>query len=118
MSCGVGRRRNSYLAWLWCKPAATVLIGSLAWEPPYAAGAAIKKKKKKEKKKKKSYILPAYPKGRGELYLNSLAKKPCPAMWNCIYPFTMFSSARRQELYIFTHISTWGVLAFIMFLPE
>ena len=24
------------LLWLWCRPAATALIGPLAWEPPYA----------------------------------------------------------------------------------
>ena len=43
MSCGVGRRCSSdpALLWLWCRPvAATALIGHLAWEPPYAAGAA------------------------------------------------------------------------------
>ena len=46
MSCGIGRRRSSDLAllWLWCRPAAAALIGPLAWEPPYAVGAALKKK--------------------------------------------------------------------------
>ena len=29
-------------------PAATALIGPLAWEPPYAAGAALEKTKKKK----------------------------------------------------------------------
>ena len=55
VSCGVGRRRGSDLAlvWLWCRPAATALIRSLAWEPPYAAGAAIKKDQKKKKKREK-----------------------------------------------------------------
>ena len=38
---------------LWHRPAATVLIGPLAWEPPYAAGAAVKGQKPKKKKKKK-----------------------------------------------------------------
>ena len=38
------------LLWLWCRPAATALIGPLAWEPPYAAGAALKRQKKKKKK--------------------------------------------------------------------
>ena len=28
------------LLWLWCRWAATALIGLLAWKPPYAAGAA------------------------------------------------------------------------------
>ena len=47
MSCGVGRTQGSDLAllWLWCRLAATVPIGPLAWEPPYAVGAALKKKK-------------------------------------------------------------------------
>ena len=47
MSCGVGRRRGSYLVllWLWCRPVATAPIRPLAWEPPYAAGAALEKTK-------------------------------------------------------------------------
>ena len=35
------------LLWLWYRPAATVLIQPLAWELPYAMGAALKKTKKK-----------------------------------------------------------------------
>ena len=35
------------LLWLWHRPAAVALIRLLAWEPPYAAGAAQKSKKKK-----------------------------------------------------------------------
>ena len=31
------------LLWLWCRPAAAAPIGPLAWEPPYAAGAAPKR---------------------------------------------------------------------------
>ena len=52
MSCGVGGRQGSdpALLWLWHKPEATAPIGPLAWEPPYAAGAALKKKKTKKKK--------------------------------------------------------------------
>ena len=38
--------------WLWCRLVAVALIGPLAWETPYATGAAIKGKKKKKKKKK------------------------------------------------------------------
>ena len=57
MSCGVGHRHSSdlalLLAWLWCRSAAVAPIGPLAWELPYAAGAALKRKKRKEKKKKK-----------------------------------------------------------------
>ena len=48
MSCGVGHICSSDPAlWPRYKPAATVLIGPLAWEPPYAKGAAQKRQKKK-----------------------------------------------------------------------
>ena len=33
------------MLWLWCRPAAVAPIGPLAWEPPYASGAALKRKK-------------------------------------------------------------------------
>ena len=50
MSCGVGRRYGSdpMLLWLWRRPAAAAPIRPLAWEPPYAAGAAQEKTKKPE----------------------------------------------------------------------
>ena len=35
------------LLWLWSRPAAAALTGPLAWEPPYAVGAALKRKKLK-----------------------------------------------------------------------
>ena len=39
---------------LWCRPAATAPIRPLAWDSPYATGAALKRQKtKKEKEKKK-----------------------------------------------------------------
>ena len=49
MSCGVSRRHGSDLAllWLWCRPVAVTPIRPLAWEPPYAMGAALKRQKKK-----------------------------------------------------------------------
>ena len=55
MSCGVGRRcgLDLVLLWLWCRPAATVLIGPLAWEPPRAVSVALKKTPKKRRKEKK-----------------------------------------------------------------
>ena len=45
MSCGVGRRRGLGLALLWLRrrPVATAPIRPLAWEPPYATGAALEK---------------------------------------------------------------------------
>ena len=50
VSCGVGRRCGLDLAllWLWCRPAAAALIRPLAWEPPYATGAALKRQKTKK----------------------------------------------------------------------
>jgi len=37
------------LLWLWCRLAATAPIRSLAWESPYAVGAALEKAKKRQK---------------------------------------------------------------------
>ena len=52
MSCVVGHRRGSdpMLLWLWHRLAAVVPIGPLAWETPYAVGAALEKGKKTKKK--------------------------------------------------------------------
>ena len=49
MSCGIDHRCSSdpALLWLWCRPAAIAPIQPLAWEPPYASGAAIKRQKTK-----------------------------------------------------------------------
>ena len=67
MSCGVGCRHGSdpELLWLWRRPVATAPIRPLAWEPPYAAGAAQEiattttktKDKKKEKEKPECVVL-------------------------------------------------------------
>ena len=50
VSCGVGYRHGSdpALLWLWRMPAATALIQPLAWEPPYAVGAALEKAKRQK----------------------------------------------------------------------
>ena len=55
MSCGEGCRRGSDPALLWLshRPVAAAPFGPLAWEPPYAAGAALGKAKRQRKKKKK-----------------------------------------------------------------
>ena len=45
MSCGVSYRHSLDPMWLWHRPATAALIGPLAWEPPYAVGAALKSKK-------------------------------------------------------------------------
>ena len=54
MGCGVGRRRSSdpVFLWLWCRLVVTAPIGPLAWEPPYAAGAAQEMAKQPKKKKR------------------------------------------------------------------
>jgi len=43
----VGRRRglDPVLLWLWYRPAAAAPIRLLAWELPYASGAAVEKTK-------------------------------------------------------------------------
>ena len=46
--CRSQTRLGSLLLWLWCRPAAAAPIGPLAWEPPYAVGAALKRQKKKK----------------------------------------------------------------------
>ena len=59
MSCSVKGCRCSLdlaLLWLGYRPGATALIGPLAWEPPYAVGAALEKKKKTKKERKKRNI--------------------------------------------------------------
>ena len=37
------------MLWLWSRPVATAPIQPLAWEPPYAMGAALKRPKKTPK---------------------------------------------------------------------
>ena len=44
------------MLWLWRRLAAVALIRPLAWEPPYAVGAALKKKKDKKIEKQKIKI--------------------------------------------------------------
>ena len=47
LSCGVCHIWSSdpTLLWLWCRLAAAAVIWPLAWELPYAVGAALKKKR-------------------------------------------------------------------------
>ena len=52
MSCGAGRRHDSDSTLLWLWLAGTAPIRPLAWEFPYAEGAALKKKKKKKKRER------------------------------------------------------------------
>ena len=57
------------LLWLWCNPTAAALIGPLAWELPYAAGATLKSKKKK---KKKTYMPKMMSGEKGRLFCQPL----------------------------------------------
>ena len=54
MSCGVGCRcsLDAVLLWLWRGLEATARIRPLAWELPYAEGAALEEAKRPKKKKK------------------------------------------------------------------
>ena len=52
MSCGVGCRCSSDLAWLWlwCRPVVTAPIGPLAWELHMLQVQPLKKEKKEKEK--------------------------------------------------------------------
>ena len=82
MSCGVGHRRGSdpALLWLRCRPAATVPIRPLAWDPPYATGTALEKtkKNKKTKNKKEREILYWMKKKEKELTISMLPTRDPP----------------------------------------
>ena len=54
VSCGVGCRQGSDLAWLWLwgRLTAIALIRPLAWELPYASGSCSPKKQNKQTKNK------------------------------------------------------------------
>ena len=67
----MGPRRGSdpELLWLWRRPAAIAPIRPLAWEPPYAVGAALEKaKRQKNKKKNKKNML--------SLFMRKITLKP------------------------------------------
>ena len=40
--------KDSVLLGLWCRPAATVPIQPLAWEPPYAGGKVLKQQQQQK----------------------------------------------------------------------
>ena len=50
------RLRSSHSLWLWCRPAAMAPIWPLAWEPPYALGAALKRWKDRQEGRKEKVI--------------------------------------------------------------
>ena len=74
--------------WLWRRLAATVLIGPLAWEPPYAAGAALKRQKGK---KNYMYIFPKLAQ-----HCKSTIIKNIPHSSSFIKNFFFLSSHSRQ----------------------
>ena len=76
MSCGVGHRWGSDLAWLWCRLAAVAPIRPLAWEPPYASGVALKSKKNKNKPKNKKLNFGSSRHGSEEMNLTSIHEDP------------------------------------------
>ena len=55
LSCGVGHRHglDPTLLWLWCRPAVVAPVRPLAWELPYASGAALKKQNKQQQQQQK-----------------------------------------------------------------
>ena len=52
--CRLQMRLDPTLLWLWRRAAATALTEPLAWEPPYAIGAARKRQKNKKIKREMS----------------------------------------------------------------
>ena len=98
MSGGVGHRGSSDPAWLWlwCRPADTARIWTLAWEPLYAAGAALKRPQKE--KKKESIHFP---------YIPSPSTHRVPPIFNMgHYPrYIHLSQWRSQYWYISTNSS-------------
>ena len=48
--CSLQCGSDPALLWLWCRPPATAPLRPLAWEPPYASGAAQEMAKRQRKK--------------------------------------------------------------------
>ena len=67
--------KDPTLLWLWCRPAAAALIGPLAWEPPYAMGAALEKAKRQKTKQKKT--MPANVVSRKHNVVRDRKKESC-----------------------------------------
>ena len=92
MSCGGGHRSSldPALLWLWHRPAAVVPIQLLAWELPYAAGAASKSKKIKNKIKLKSHL------NQNKIYEHLFL---CLATWTslCILLFLLAKKKKERK---------------------
>ena len=78
MSCGVGGRCGSDPAspWLWGRPAAVAPVQSLAWKPPYAAGAALKRQKERGKEGREERKEKRKEKGKKEKEEKETGDKP------------------------------------------
>ena len=79
VSCGVGQSCGSdlVLVWLWCGPAATAPIPSLAWEAPYASGAVLKSKRKQQQQKPKWGVFRVPCRFLGQ---NTRMRETCPCL--------------------------------------
>ena len=91
MSCGVGRRHglDPKLLWLWYRPAAIALIWPLAWEFPYALGAALKIDKTRWRKQLKIPRTLA-----GFLHLPCVHPYPC---WVLLQPLLLHRTASHES---------------------
>ena len=103
MSCGVRRRHSSdpSLVWLWCRPVASALIGSLAWEPLYAMGVALKSKKKTISHKQRTVTATKHGiAGPSESWVEPILLAPpaCPAHPTWLRIPYMFKSPRSLPL--------------------
>lgn len=100
VSCGVGGRRGLELVlmWLWCKPAATAPIWSLAWEPPYTAGAALKRPKQKTKNKKK----------KNKKNKRQMRSKKTKEAGNVCFEFSIERSVCSLVTKVWTAATGWG----------
>ena len=100
MSCGVGRRRSldPVLLWLWCRLAATAPIQPLAWEPPYATGAALEKAK--INKRWTCLLLPSPPPSQFSYALLE-SRSPGPGFyWSAFRHHRLFSPVSRFHVLV------------------
>ena len=79
MSCGVDCRQGSdpALLWLWLWPAAMAPIRPLAWETPYAMGAAQEMAKRQQQQQQQKGCHGNSCEQRGEVTINGTT---CPAL--------------------------------------
>ena len=98
------RLSDPELLWLWCRPAAIASIWPLAWEPPYAAGAAIKDKKK-EKENKDLLKLNNWPKATMVTYIMEPVLKPRNMIPRWLFLTTKLSEVEHTFLLLLPTVS-------------